>query len=108
MPTTTATYSAYSSQINGDKESSYMIKVQIENPLLAMGTIVMILPKSNINYMNHGTTFGKEFITNGYEKSPKQYTVEVTYGSVGSSSETPIPLDLSDPEYPSFDYSYTD
>lgn len=104
MPTSTATYSAFGSQINGDKESDYLIKVQLQNPLLAMGSVIMTLPKSNLKYMSHGTTYGYDFITNAYSL-PRNYSVEVSYGSVGSSTETSIPLDSADPTYPEFQYN---
>lgn len=104
MPTSTATYSALSSQINGDKESSYLIKVQIENPLLVQGTITLQLPKTNYHHMNHGNPSGIEFITNAYSV-PRNYSVEVAFGSVGSSTETVIPLDNSDTFYPNFDWN---
>ena len=54
--------------------------------------------------MTHGTTFGVDFITNGYEQ-PRNYSVEVSYGSVGSSTETVILQDTSDPTYPEFNYA---
>lgn len=54
--------------------------------------------------MNHGNPNGNEFITNAYNV-PRNYSVEVTFGRVGSSDETAIPLDNSDTNYPLFDWN---
>ena len=79
-----------SEDVNGARNTTLSLQMTLTSPLVASGSIIVRLPKANINYLDLGTSGTQTLITDG-DVPGTTYTVQVLYGMIASTSLTEIP-----------------
>jgi len=77
---------------NGNTNSTLRFFITLSQPLLETGTIKILMPKSDANYLNSGG--GQTAFIDDFNGPP--FKITASYTIAGSPTETPIPAANAD------------